>query len=148
MKLRSSLRKLRHDQYDSRREHAAPSGGRNGSDSNGRGDGGGGGSLLSRVLCPAGQRRGTAALVAAPSAPVASKAVARGQILGWPPTSTGVSLGSMKSTRSRRPTEQGNCRTPGPAGGKAVCSRKFQIRSSANHRWCSRCNCGAGLAKL
>ena len=65
----------------------------------------------------------------APSAPVASTAASGGRVVGRPPTSTGVSLGARRSTRSRGPTELDDCRTP--EGGKAGCSRKFWIRSSA-----------------
>ena len=59
---------------------------------------------------------------AAASAPAASTAASGGRVVGLPPTSTAVSL-------SAGPTELDDCRTP--AGGKAVCWRKFWIRSSA-----------------
>ena len=66
-----------------------------------------------------------AAPEAAPSAPVASTAASSGRVVGLPSTSSGVSLEARKSTRSLRPTEQDDCRTP--AGGKSVCWRKFCI---------------------
>ena len=62
---------------------------------------------------------------AAPAAPVAPTAASGGRVVGLPPMSTGVSLGAWRSTRSRGPTEVDDCKTP--AGGKAVCWRKFQV---------------------